>query len=250
MIKKEVLCLVICLLPCFGCAASAPSVPSVETEITNQIIIASAKERTVFIQTDPAIAETAQIVRPLEKELEAKGYRIVSTPKQAGYTLRLELPYFGLRGRPPAAQSAKPAKVSEGNASEEPTKAERASGQSAPGAGSAAGFGSAIGTAAGSAASTGNVFRTTSAGGSAGGLIGFGAGMVLGGLLKSEGTTEGRNEPFIGKIIVSIGDSNKEKPPQQTELTARATVPRINQEPKVREAVAAKLAAQIAAMMP
>jgi hypothetical protein len=226
MVKKKEICLLLCLVLGFGCT-------TVQTEMTKRITIAPAAERTICIQTDPAITEMAQIIIPLETELGSKGYRIVATPEQAAYTLRLELVNFGLRGRPPVPQASPPAGPVEGNGF-----GERPMRQSAPVVGSAAG------TAIGGAVSGSALHAGLTTGGAVGGLAGLGVGLLLG------GGSSPNYEPFIGKVNVSIIDSLLRQPAQQTELTARAKVRKESQIPAAQKAVAEKLAAQIAALMP
>jgi hypothetical protein len=80
-------------------------------------------------------------------------------------------------------------------------------------------------------------------GGAVGGLVGAGAGILLG------GGSSPNYEPFIGKVNVSIIESSLGTP-QQTELTARAKVRKESQIAAAQKDVAEKLAAQIAALMP
>jgi hypothetical protein len=194
------------LLIAIGCT------PPVHSGVTQQITVAPAAEKTICIQKDPTKSEMVLITKPLEAELVAKGYRVVEAPGQAAYTLRLDVVWFGLTGRP------------------------------RPSSGSAAAAGNAIGTAAGSAAS-GSVLHTTSAAGTAGGLIGFGAGAVLGMFSGSSPRVL-----FVGNIDVSITDSSKKK--EKTLVSAWTRVFRDNEEINAREGVAKKLAVKIAGLMP
>ena len=204
MIKKR---FAVFLLLIIGCT------PPVHSGVTHQITVTPAADRTIFIQKDATKAEMILITKRLETELVSKGYQVVESPDQAAYTIRLDLIWFGLNGRPRPFSS-----------------------------GSAAGAGAAAGTAAGSAVS-GSVLNTTSAAGATGGLIGFGAGAVLGMFSGSS-----QKVLFVGNIDVSITDSSKKE--EKTLVSAWARVFRENQEVTAREGVAKKLALKIAALMP
>jgi hypothetical protein len=196
MVKKMV-GLLGCFLLAFGCAR-------VDTKMTNKITVAPAAERTICIQTDPAKSETALIIKPIEEKVASMGYKIVSTPGEAAYTMRLDSVSFGWTASP-ARNYAR------------------------------AGVGSAAGTAVGGAVSGNSLHATTTTGGFVGGLAGLGVGALF----------SGPGVSFTGKVEVSITDSAKYK--QQTLLTAWT---RVANESRAQKAVANKLAAKIAALLP
>ena len=187
MFARLIIPLGLCLLLGLGCTP-------VNSRISQQITVAPAAERTICIQTKPAVAETVLITKPLAKNLAAKGYQVVETPEQAAYNMHLNIVAFGLRGSPPSTYS-----------------------------------GPVVGSAAGHAL-----------GGATGSLVGFGLGRLLSG---------SKSVPFIGKVEVSISTPPSSEP-QQTVISAWARVYKEHQEPKVRQAVANKLAGKIAALMP
>lgn len=88
----------LCLLVGLGCTP-------VNSRVSQPITVAPAAERTICIQTEPAVAETALITNPLKENLASKGYTVVESPDQAAYTMHLNLVAFGLRGSPPSTYS-------------------------------------------------------------------------------------------------------------------------------------------------
>lgn len=235
MITRKMLCLATCLLLGFGCGG-------VHTKSAGQIALAPASERTVCIQTDPAKPYTDVLVQPLAAQLASKGYRIVATPEEASYIMRLRLAAFGLNASRPSTDSG----PSVGLVAE-----------SALGKGSNVGNAplvlGATGTAIGGAASGSVLHAARTTGGTVGGLAGLGAGLIFNAL--SGPNTDHRNElrnlhvPFNGEVDVSITESSSGRQ-QATVLAAWQKVKREGQTPAAREAVVNKLAAQIAALMP
>lgn len=177
------------------------------------IHLAPQADKSLCIQTDESKPDTALIIEPLETELSTKGYKLVKEPDHAAYIMRLDLIAFGLNGKAPQKTATSQAPMA----------------------------GSATGTAVGSAVS-GSVLHTTSAAGTAGGLIGFGVGAVYG-ILSSP-----RGVPFIGKIDVSITDSSKKE--QKMLISAWTYVYKEKQIIPSRDEVSNKLASKIAALMP
>jgi hypothetical protein len=158
------MCLAICLL--FGCGcAHDPHRPVYYKNIK----VVPGAVRTVCIQPDPTQPEMALVVKPLEEELTARGYKIMATPEEAVHTIRLHLTVFGTELK------------------------ER------PGKGNAPGMMEATGTVVGGAVSGNALHAATTTGGAAGGL----AGLVLGGLLNA-GSSKG---PFFyAGVDVRISD--------------------------------------------
>ena len=231
----DALCLVFCLFLGFGCGG-------VHTKSAGQITLAPAAERTVCIQTDPTKPDTAVLVQPLEAQLASKGYRVVTTPEEAAYTIRVRLAAFGLNDSRPSNDSG----PSVGLVAE-----------SAPGKGSNLGNAplvlGATGTAIGGAASGSVLHAARTTGGTVGGVAGLGAGSIFSALSGPD--TDHRNElrnlhvPFNGEVDVSITESSSGRQ-QATVLAAWQKVKREGQAPAAREAVINKLASQIAALMP
>jgi len=230
MLKKKVLCLVFCLFLGFGCGG-------VHTKSAGQITLASGAERTVYIQTDPTKPDTAVLVQPLEAQLASKGYRVVTTPEDAVYTMRLRLAAFGLNASRP---SSDPGLVTES-----------ASG-TRTGVGSFPLVLSGTGTAIGGAASGSALHAAQTTGGTVGGFAGLGAGLVIGSLLRGPSGPDFKTNlhvPFNAEVDVIITDSSSGQQ-QATVLAAWKQVNREGQAPAAREDVVNKLAAKIAALMP
>lgn len=213
---KKTMCLLVCLVICLGCASNTAR--KSDRVLAKNVKVVPGAVRTVCIQTDPAKPDVGFLIDSLKAKLEAKGYKI--TGDDAVHTVVLGLNAFDMYNKAKAA--------------------ERASRKN-----NMAGTGTPAGTAVGSAVS-GNVLRTTSTGGTAGGLIGGGV-EILGGAVS--GSSKDR---FIVAVDVKIKDQVSGQ--QHTVVNAFLKVKRDPQEPEVKEAIhkvsAPVLAEKIAALMP
>ncbi|MCK9377388.1 MAG: complement resistance protein TraT [Syntrophobacterales bacterium] len=234
MFKKKALCLLFCLVFSFGCGG-------VNTKSAGQITLAPAASRTVCIQTDPAKPDTAVLVQPLEAQLRSKGYRIVATPQEAAYTIRLRLAAFGLNARRPSTDAGPSVGL----------VAESSSGKGSNVGNAPLVLGS-TGTAIGGAVSGSSLHAARTTGGAVGGFAGLGAGLVIGSLLGGPSGPDFKTNlhvPFNAEVDIIITDSSSGQQ-QATVLAAWKKVSREGQAPAAREDVVNKLAGQIAALMP
>lgn len=152
---NKVMCLLIVLLFGLGCATADPNRPVYYRHVK----VVPGAVRTVCIQPDPAQPEMALIVKPLEKKLASRGYKIVATPNEAVHTMRLKLKVFDTYL---TVSEAKQAAASDYQSTVGPNKN---SPRIAPG------IGSATGTAVGGAASGSALHAARTPGGLAGGLV-------------------------------------------------------------------------------
>jgi hypothetical protein len=225
MLKKKTIYLVLFLILSVGCAHD-PNIPVPPENIR----LSPGAERTVCIQPDPTQPEMALIVKPLEKRLKAKGYKIVATPDEAVHTIRLHINVFGIYATSEEAEKA--AVIGSHTGSNYPT------GSRPPGVAHAAG------TAVGGAASGNVLHAATTTGGAVGGVVG----MVVDSLLSS-GSTSGKL--FYAAVDVRISDPVSEM--QHTVLGTRVR-PLDPNNPMLRSGLeqmaAHDLAYKVAALMP
>ncbi len=86
------LCLINFLFLTWGCA------PYVRTQDSGKIVVPKLTERKIFIHTDPRETEIGLIQKPLEEMLTSKDYKLLSSPDQSAYTIKLQCCEFELIG--------------------------------------------------------------------------------------------------------------------------------------------------------
>ncbi|MFA6269996.1 MAG: complement resistance protein TraT [Candidatus Paceibacterota bacterium] len=219
---NKVLCPVFCLLLGFGCTGPSPdrhvnySERDINGNVFKRIHVTPGAVRTVCIQPDPIQPEMAFIAMPLQKQLTAKGYKVVATPDEAVHTMRLHINVLDTEYKP----------------------APNKNGLMAPNVGWAAG------TAVGGAVSGNALHAGLTPGGQVGGVAGLVAGSIL--------SASSKDPNFFAEVDVKISDPISGE--QHTVRGVRWHLIKDYNNPEVRQVVnqmaANNIANKIAALMP